>query len=149
MRPYEAYQLITETDVRQNQRWDSEGNIDNSYPYPDKFIFSELEGQLAEEVREAFANGDSTEYDSILFEPVRLKEKVSYGGYSEYTQEHFRELTLTCGDHTIVFDGDNAFNELLEWTEKREVVTATFNMSSKDVKSAIEYAKNHGWEPDE
>lgn len=143
---YEVSSLTNHIRTWSNERIRSDGTTDNSFPYPDKFSRSSATGELAERIRFALTNGEPEELE---YEPVFLTEITKYGGYSEYTQENFTFLRIECGEQTKVIEPEtfkSAFSILLDWLDEAEEVE---NLSPAQVRAAVRFAKENGWEPDE
>lgn len=125
MQEYEALNLMEVERRWQDVRYDEDGNANTRFPYPPKFVRSEAQGELAERIRAAFAEGDDELLQEHLkWNPVYLTEKTVFGGYSEYTQENMTYLKVTCSYFEKEFEPNygslSLIESLLEWLDESE-----------------------------
>lgn len=125
MQEYEALNLIEEERSWQDVRYDEDGNVTtDNFPYPPKFVRSEAQGELAERIRAAFAEGDAEIKEKLNYEPVYLTEKTVFGGYSEYTQENMMYLRVSCSyfdkGFAPSYGSFSLIDALLEWLDTAE-----------------------------
>lgn len=126
MQEHEALNLIEEEKRWQDVRYDEDGNANSRFPYPPKFVRSEAQGELAERIRVAFAEGDADVKGNLDYEDVYLTEKTVFGGYSEYTQENMTYLKVSCGSFEKEFEPDYGYGSLslieslLAWLDEAE-----------------------------
>lgn len=93
--------------------WEGDDLNGGEWPYPDRFARTLAEGSLAEDIRRRLG----VEVDAGVY----LTEKIESGGYSEYTQENYRYLTIECGDKTIEFEETpwgSVLETLLRWLDE-------------------------------
>lgn len=124
MQEHEALNLIKTEKRWQDVRYDEDGNANARFPYPPKFVRSEAQGELAERIRTAFAEGDADVKEHLDYDSVYLTEKTVFGGYSEYTQENMTYLKVTCSYFEKEFEPEygsiSLIDSLLAWLDESE-----------------------------
>ena len=112
-----------EDEVRSNMErfksWDDAKHPDDysHYPYPTEHTRSLIKGELADRIAKAFGVSDRAS--------VWITETKSYGGYSEWTQEHdfsFEvEITYDGGSRKKEFEStwdSNGLVQLMRWLDE-------------------------------
>ena len=104
--------------VERTQDAPAPGRLVSDWPYPDEHAVTDATGELAVRLRVALGvPQDAT---------VQIRERIQHQGYSEYTQEHFRTVTVQCGHNYETFDGyaggDNALEQMLAWLDEKAPV---------------------------
>ena len=84
------------------------------WPYEDDIRVYAVDGELAERVQKIAGSE----------EPVTLKTRTIYGGWSEMTQENDYEFELMCGEQVLFVTSkwsmENNLTLLLEWLKENE-----------------------------
>lgn len=103
--------------IEQRQDSPAPGRLATDYPYPDVHVTSHATGEFAQRARVALSVGPD---DHVIIE-----ERVQFGGYSQWTQEHFHTFTIRSGRAFEVFEktgSDNAFELMLKWLDEHAPV---------------------------